>query len=351
MAIRPNSRSVAVSAGKGLTTEAAVASCMMEALECFHAENILLPLFRGAAEDFANAFALSDMLPKYSSVGPVSGQLVWIEAASLIDERRSLIPFELVSADFTQPVLPGFGAFLQSTNGLASGNCREEAVLHALCEVIERDSMALWQRCSVGERAKTLIDEQAIGDPNVKSLVECLNAANFEVAIWDVTTEIGVPVFHCALLDRWDREGHHGTGSGCHPNSAYALQRAVLEAAQVRLTYVSGARDDIERFDYSAHARARALMRLSAEVSLGRRFGNAPAGVADDLSSGDIAEDLAWVLQRLADAGLTDIFVVDLSKPEFGFSVVKVVVPNLIGPEAYPFELATRRESGKPVRI
>lgn len=350
MAIRPNSRSVAVSAGKGLTSDAAVASGMMEALECFHAENILLPLFKGTAAEFDNACPLSDALPRYSSARPISGQLVWIESVSLIDGRHSLVPLELISADFTLPTLPGFGAFLQSTNGLASGNCREEAVLHALCEVIERDSMALWQRCSAGERARTLIDEQAVSDPNVKALVERLNAANFEVAIWDVTTEIGVPVFHCALLDRWDREGHHGTGSGCHPNSAYAMQRALLEAAQVRLTYVSGARDDIDRFDYSAQARARALMRLNTEISLGRQRANATA-VGGDLSSCDVAEDLAWVLHRLAAAHLNEVFVVDLSKPDFGLSVVKVVVPHSIGPEAYPDELATCRETGQLARL
>ena len=45
-AVRPNSRSVAVHQGKGVTLDAAKASAVMEAVECFHAENIALPLRR-----------------------------------------------------------------------------------------------------------------------------------------------------------------------------------------------------------------------------------------------------------------------------------------------------------------
>ena len=44
MVCRPNSRSVAVSQGKGLTLAAAKASGVMESVEGYHAEHIALPL-------------------------------------------------------------------------------------------------------------------------------------------------------------------------------------------------------------------------------------------------------------------------------------------------------------------
>ncbi len=44
MACRPNSRSLAVTQGKGLDLEAAKVSAAMESIECHHAERILLPL-------------------------------------------------------------------------------------------------------------------------------------------------------------------------------------------------------------------------------------------------------------------------------------------------------------------
>ena len=44
MAVRPNSRSLSVFQGKGLTLELAKISALMEALETFHAESLRLPL-------------------------------------------------------------------------------------------------------------------------------------------------------------------------------------------------------------------------------------------------------------------------------------------------------------------
>ena len=44
MVCRPNSRSIAVSQGKGLTLDAAKASGLMESVETFHAESITRPL-------------------------------------------------------------------------------------------------------------------------------------------------------------------------------------------------------------------------------------------------------------------------------------------------------------------
>ena len=47
-ACRPNARSISVSQGKGITLAAAKASAVMEAIECFHAENLILPLRFGS---------------------------------------------------------------------------------------------------------------------------------------------------------------------------------------------------------------------------------------------------------------------------------------------------------------
>src|SRR3546814_6638140 len=51
--------------------------------------------------------------------------------------------------------LPICGCFAASTNGLASGNHRLEAISHALCEVVERDATALWRRLDGAAQSKT----------------------------------------------------------------------------------------------------------------------------------------------------------------------------------------------------
>ncbi len=69
MAMRPNSRSVAVSQGKGVDLEAAKASALMESVETWHAERIALPTLYGSVADLSGEAALADleMFPKTRS--------------------------------------------------------------------------------------------------------------------------------------------------------------------------------------------------------------------------------------------------------------------------------------------
>ena len=61
MVCRPNSRSIAVSQGKGLTLAAAKASGIMEAAEGFHAERIEQPLRLGSSRELGRSLVLADV--------------------------------------------------------------------------------------------------------------------------------------------------------------------------------------------------------------------------------------------------------------------------------------------------
>ena len=59
-----------------------------------------------------------------------------------------------------------------------------------------------------------------------------------------------------------------------------------------------------------------------------RDFHDVPSWESDTLR-----EDVEWVLRRLRSAGIQQVLVVDLTKPELGLPVVRVVVPGLEGPD------------------
>ena len=147
MVVRPSSRSLVVSQGKGLDTVAAKVSGSVESLECCHAECISGPVYLGRLADLAAMHDIVDpfTLPRLP-YGHFRSELTipWIEALDIGSDRIRLVPLEIASVDFTLPGIPGSGFFGRSTNGLASGNNIHEAVLHGLCEVIERDAWALW---------------------------------------------------------------------------------------------------------------------------------------------------------------------------------------------------------------
>jgi ribosomal protein S12 methylthiotransferase accessory factor YcaO len=64
--IRPNSRSISVSQGKGLNLDAATASALLASVESFHAERIRLPLLLGSDHDLRGSVRIMDTrdLPK-----------------------------------------------------------------------------------------------------------------------------------------------------------------------------------------------------------------------------------------------------------------------------------------------
>jgi ribosomal protein S12 methylthiotransferase accessory factor len=116
-------------------------------------------------------------------------------------------------------------------------------------------------------------------------------------------------------------------GQGCHRSSAIALSRALTEAAQSRLTVISGAREDVVRAAYERRTRqqiAAVLAEIERIDAPARSFTAAPDGFSERFD-----DDLAAVLAALRGAGLGQVVFVDLTRPELGLPVVRVVVPGL----------------------
>jgi ribosomal protein S12 methylthiotransferase accessory factor len=74
----------------------------------------------------------------------------------------------------------------------------------------------------------------------------------------------------------------------------------------------------------------------------------APAGGRDfravpTYESETVGDDLAWILTRLRSVGIEEVIAVDLTLPQLGICVARVVVPGLEGPDEHPAHLAGRR--------
>jgi YcaO-like protein with predicted kinase domain len=136
-----------------------------------------------------------------------------------------------------------------------------------------------------------------------------------------------------AAAEDQDDEVQPELGSGCHPDRMLALARAAAEAAQVRLMRIAGARDDLlpESYEPSRRAmRAHAAsewLRATPPGTTGRDCRALPACAGKTLR-----QDLEAILARLAAAGVNEAVWVDLTDPEIGVPVVRVVVPGLEGP-------------------
>ncbi len=250
MVCRPNGRSLSVSQGKGADLIAAKVSGIMEALEGWHAEHILLPLRLATYRELREVAEVVDVeqlpRPSWSRFHP-DLSILWIEGTDVIGGGRIWVPYECVHLDFRSPGPQGTGCFLANGTGLAAGNHVLEAVSHALCEVVERDAFALWDERAPADRVARRIDLDTITDPGCRALLDTCERAGVGVAASDLTTDVGLPVFSATIVDRRSdvlRRLPAAIGGGSHPDRGIALSRALTEAAQSRLTLIAGSRDD-----------------------------------------------------------------------------------------------------------
>jgi YcaO-like protein with predicted kinase domain len=350
VAVRPNSRSVSVSQGKGLDLDQAMTSALMEAIEGFHAEEIGEGRLATYRELTANCCTAVDPLMLCATGRPfdVDATISWLEGFDLLRQESCWVPAEIVHTDYTRPL---DGYFLAGSNGLASGNHLVEAISSAICELVERDAVALWNASGVREKALRALDIASVDDPVCRALLAKFDKAGIAVRLWDVTTDIGIAAFLCDIRDLSAgeplrlREFH---GAGCHPDRAIALVRALTEAAQTRLTYITGIRDDLLPSEYerppTAEIFAALLDALSHETRT-RSFHDVPSFADNDLS-----KDLRWELARLRAVGIGRAVAVDLTRPDFRIPVARLVIPGLEGDIRHPHYVPGPRARGAAVR-
>lgn len=329
-ACRPNSRSLSVFQGKGLTVDAARVSAVMEAYETWCAESIDQPLKFASIDEMRFSHRLIDLqrLPLTTVEGVDPGlPFLWIEGRDLSRNETLWLPFELVHANYAIPEPAASNAFPATTNGLASGNSNREATLHALMEVIERDAITLWKLRPDAWNSRTAVRLETIADAHCRSLLDRFEAAGIDVVVWDARSDLGVPCFLCLISERSGETGAPELGGGAHPAPEVALSRALSEAAQARATFIAGAREDIPDADYEYDAleeraaKAREILSgLDPEMDF-RDIGSVEAGSFED--------DIAGTLASLKRVGLDQVVALEIGKPGFRFSVVRVVVPGL----------------------
>lgn len=346
---RPNARSLAVSQGKGVSLDAAKASGLMESVEHYHAERISAPLRFARYDEMRYRFNVADVAKLARVEGSVfdpNARALWIESHNLLGGDPVWLPYELISLDVTRPDPPGGCCFVTSGSGLASGNTRSEALLHAVCEVLERDALLRFEAADSAQREQLRVRLATVDDAACVSILERYERAGVAVAVWDTTGPSGVSSFLCSIVDCEHRLHQTETGVqiglGCHLDRGVALCRALTEAAQCRLTMISGARDDLWRAKFRWAADRVRAAHDRADIEFGktwRAFSDVPTGGTDDLDA-----DGRLIVQRANEAGFAEVLMVDHSIAQFGLAVVHVVIPGALS-------LAPDEVASEPTRL
>lgn len=329
MAVRPNSRTLAVSQGKGVSAAHARASAVMEAAEIAIAEDIPLISFAASRRELLDAgHSVFDgrmlLMRGADEPGPDVADY-WLEGFDLLKQKPVFVPRELVSLDFTS-ARRSFH-YCQSTDGLASGNCLLEAVIHGLCERVERDATELWRfQRDTGVQAHC-VDPAVFADGSIDWLAERITAANFVLRLFNMTSDIGLPVF-MATISPATQYGTYlhfdlAAGYGCHLSPRVAAMRAITEAAQTRITNISGARDDFDPSEYHQRLAPDLGVYIHAEPAGHWRFEEPELHLRASLET---------YLEPLRQRGIGSVVAVPLGGEDYGMSVCRVLVNELESP-------------------
>ena len=323
-AFRPNSRHLAGAQGKGLSDAAACISAAMEAVEAAVAEHPAGPRRRTSADALTGLgelwFNPTRWLP-HGTVFDTAQPIDWFAGTDLHTGARRFVPLDIVDMDGEHADLPGV---CKTSNGLASGNIADEAVFHALCELVERDATTLWGLVPEPQALATAIAPAAFADPVIDGLVARVTASGMRLRLFDQTSDLGIPVIMAALGPE-QRHGFVGelevtAGYGAHPVAARAAIRAITEAAQSRVTSIAASRDDIHSAAFDRAAAAQNLRLLDAEP-----VRPPPAGLP---LSTPLPTLVAAITAALAAAHI-GVTALTLSDPARPYAVVKLVSADL----------------------
>jgi ribosomal protein S12 methylthiotransferase accessory factor len=270
--------------------------------------------------------------------------LEWVKGFDLIQEEPTYAPLNCVVCPYSPR--QGAALYYTSTNGLASGNFLVEALCQALCEIIERDALAIYAAAialkpaiyevlsNLGRVSKNstkvdvnhrypLIDHQGL-PLRAARLVGKMKLAGLEVYLRNITSTMGIPTIDCTIVKRQpvgEYEIHAGYGT--HPDARVALMRAITEAAQSRVGWIQGGREDLP--EVAMHVQKV----TSPEIIEG--FGSGPKQSFHSIPSTEthfVDEDVKHLLTSLRKSGLEQVVAFDLTRPELNIPVVRIVVPR-----------------------
>ncbi|HEX5403197.1 MAG TPA: TOMM precursor leader peptide-binding protein [Pseudonocardiaceae bacterium] len=251
--------------------------------------------------------------------------LDWTPMWSLTQQRTRYVPTSLLFYGYPNR---GPAYAIADSNGCAAGTSIEDAALQGFYELVERDAVAIWWYNRLRRRA---FDLDSLNEPWVATVRAEYARLGRELWALDLTSDFGIPAI-VAVSRRVDKPSEDIIfGFGAHHDAHVAGLRAVSELNQflpfVAFTKPDGtgyrAADPTQR-DWWAGARAADHPYLLPDPNL-------PAVSAADLTlptSDDLADDLL-ACQELVRAKGMDLLAIDMTRPDIGLPVVKVMVPGM----------------------
>lgn len=305
--------------GKGASPEQAEASALMELVERYSFFGFWRDLPGAVSATWSQAKELfgNALVPVEEIIASVGDEITPVEAERLLDllEWR-FYPATLLGEDRLVWLPLDWFRLLGEFNGSAAGNTIEEALLQALCELVERHVSAI----SSVERPVLPTIQAGVG---VDAVLDRLLAAYREncvnVLLKDMT--LGMPVPTVAAF-AWDpvtfpERSELVFTAGTAASPVKAAIRALTEVAQLGGDFCSGSVYEASGLDKFRTLEEAAWLFAGGETTL---------AALPDISGDDIRDELGALVAALAPV---PAYAVETTRPELGLPAVWCIAPGL----------------------
>jgi bacteriocin biosynthesis cyclodehydratase domain-containing protein len=338
------------SSGKGMSETQAKVSALCEAIERYSGELTggelrLTRVFKDWSENeaihpndimhySAQQYAERDIWNSKGSrfnrvpeLLPENTPIDWTPLWSLTHSRHIYLPTQLMYYRAPASENDQTSYSMGCSNGNASGNTLEEAILQGFFELVERDAVALWW---YNRLSKPGVAVETFGEPYLLELAEHYHD-HYQRETWalDLTTDLGIPVFVAVSKLIEGKQDQLLFGLGCHLDARIALQRAFAEMNQMLGMAHSGNGGELSLEDGETLEWLRNATVDNQPYMLANK--GQPLTRLNDYPlqhSGDFLQDINHCRSIIEGLGM-EMLVLDQTRADVGMPVVKVVVPGL----------------------
>ena len=320
--------------GGGVTLEAALASCVGEALErtalIEHAGDIAASHPLDAEQNFnADGAVLAHSVLAVTNCDAATS-VDWVDGFDLRTGKAIRCPADWVLRRALKGPLIIPDAALST--GTAAGPTRDAAKMSAVLELIERDAAALWWRG--GRPARLLTLDAASMQAAAHHLAILRRGSNARTTrLFDITTDIGIPV---VAADSTNAAGQaFSCGLGCRPTRVAAAISALTELCQSEIGLQFATQKGAELGDAALSTADRGHLARAQSVT----FEQMPWYAAPILPDPGVPdqESGAWLAEHLHTHGVSAA-VFDATRGTV--PVFKIIAPLL---QPYPGRVGTDR--------
>ena len=287
-------------------------------------------------------------------------EMNWVWGYSLLQERSLLVPELLAYYSLSRD-----GFVYETSNGCAMGGSLEEAILHGIFEVIERDSFLLtWYARLTLPR----LDLSSVPDIELQLMMQRMQVVGgYELHAFQATMEHVIPSVWIIAKNKKETGMNLLCAAGSHLDPIRAVKGALFELAGMMLTLDEKLEKDRKKYqkmlsnpflvkEMGHHSMLYGLPEAEERLHFLLKNEELPLtfkeAFGETQQNADIKDDLHYVLQTLKQKNF-NVIVVNQTSPEIKrnrLHCVKVIIPGML-PMTFGYRLTRLTGLERVLRI